>query len=271
MPQLTTPTRTQRPDITQVRGPPESPCRRTASLGPSFQGFQMAALGLQCPPGASGLGARMRSLEVALCGSWVLGSRWWACKCELWGFQELCTPGRHPCGPQGSLRTNSLAALCVRCAARRYPCGRGGHRCAGPAAAPLLPAEVATLGVALGEEGGLLRAGRGQGQKWGLGEKTDLSRTCRRDPRVRLGGLGPRLGSGILRFLRSPAPPPGSPCPPSVSPPGRRLPQPVTQQGAPRGGRAPGSGRQTGWTRAPRGTGRRSCSSARSPRASSSE
>lgn len=128
----------------------------------------MAALGLQCPPGASGLGARMRSLEVALCGSWVLGSRWWACKCELWGFQELCTPGRHPCGPQGSLRTNSLAALCVRCAARRYPCGRGGHRCAGPAAAPLLPAEVATLGVALGEEGGLLRAGRGQGQKWGL-------------------------------------------------------------------------------------------------------
>lgn len=68
-----------------------------------------------------------------------------------------------------------------------------------------------------------------------------------------------------------PGSPPVSPAPPSASPPGKRLPQPVAQHGVPGGGQAPGSGRHTGCTRELRSTGRRSRSKAKSPRAPFSE
>lgn len=87
MPQLTTPTRTQRPDFKQVRGPPESPCRRKATLGPRPL-ETMAVLRLQSPRWYIWFGSQ--DTEPGRGTSWVLGSRevgcWtWECGLEVPG------------------------------------------------------------------------------------------------------------------------------------------------------------------------------------------
>lgn len=79
------------------------------------------------------------------------------------GSRQLHAPGRHPCGPGRSQHTDYPGALCAEQGAHWCPHDRGGHRCANPTMAPLLPAEVATLGVALGEEMGFMKDERGSG------------------------------------------------------------------------------------------------------------
>lgn len=206
--------------------------------------------------GASGLGARE--------GGWV-----WAQDLDARGSGQPPAPDRRLCGPARSRHTGSPAARWAPCGARRCPRGRDGHRCERPAAAPLHPAEVARLEAALG-------GGRGPSESWerpGLTSVTRQAGQAALTGRRRFGSLEVALSPGVGRSgagLPGPSPP-GPRAPPPASPPGSRLPQPVTQHGVPGGGRAPGSGRQTGRMRALRGTGRRSCSSARSPRARSSE
>lgn len=197
------------------------------------------------------------------------------------GSRQLHAPGRHPCGPGCSQRTGSLVTLCAQHGARWCQHGRGGHKCVHPTMALLLPEEVAPLGVALGGKGGLMRDERGCGskQEW-VGEASPEHLTCQdweefwvpggctgSQTEAVVGGI-PGQREVEREFLPLPKCPRA---PTSASPPAKRLPQPVTQQGVPGGGQAPGSGRHTGWTRELRGTGRRSCSSARSPRAPSSE